>query len=638
MLTDRVNHNASGKPPAAGRRPTSKIIITFCAAFIGLILCAPASQAQTTCIPRAVGVPFASGPPKWWVSPSPGDIHSRIDDPRWKGASSITFGLGATEEVAFRALHHTEPGEGGAKSIYLSWWIKVAPSPTATENSIYLGLRQSGGNSMLVKVDLTSSSSLNSTDYQVSAHSVDAMGNFGVAFGADPAWTNIIRVWANQPVSNTWAVHVNVPIGTELSGGNIPGGVTLGDDFNMWFEVLEGTPNSTALVYAWPRTGAFVTEVAFVQKLPQPSIWLPFHLSSGAADPACQTGGITIGVIDIGTNHPNGPGYISKTNPNTFFAKPTNKTADPIDIGKVHARFRLANWGIQPDPNDIPNAAANLWKEVPGLGDVTQAGAGQIAANGQWNITGNWTLTPAEQAEFDGVNRWDHQCMLVELSGPGLNFLNNSVHRNMNFVNASVYRENAQVSVKGIPLIPGGNPNRDVYLYVQTFNMPAVVGGNGGGQGTPTPEPTRTPSPDRQAGAVGTPPKEEDERTQVEKLTDTEPTFIVHGYYDSGEKITIKGVSRSILRPLTSYGYFVKHEGGLDGWKHSLTQNGVELTQIAPNFFKLSVPQDGAVTITTNIEALERGLKLPWWIWLLIAILIFLILLLLWWLRRRGRP
>src|SRR5207245_2591301 len=140
-------------------------------------------------------------------------------------------------------------------------------------------------------------------------------------------------------------------------------GVTLGTDFNMWYEILQGTPAMASLVYTWPRGPGFnVTSAAFVETLPQPATWPSFHLSTGSADPVCATGGIKIEVVDIGTNHPSGPGYISKTNVNTFFAKPTNKTSAPIDVGNVHARFRLANWGTQPDPNDIPMASTNLWK------------------------------------------------------------------------------------------------------------------------------------------------------------------------------------------------------------------------------------------------------------------------------------
>jgi len=565
------------------RQPAIVFAVIICLAVDGVL--------GQTCVSEAVGVPFAPGPPKWWDSTPPGSaaIFQRIDDPRWKRAAAITHGSGATEQVSFRALHHTD---GTSQSMYFSWWAKVAPSATATDNLLYVGLKPSGvGTPILIKVNLTALNAKDTTDYAVSVHAVNNNGTFGPPINPDPAWTNNIRIWANTPM-NTWAIHVNVPIGSDLGTG-----FSLGPDFNMWYEVLQGTPAMpTGVIYTWPRGPGFsVTSMAFVETVPMPANWPSFHLNTGPADPVCQTGGITIEAIDIGTNHPSGAGYISKTLPNTFFAKPTNKTAAGINIGDVHARFRLANWGTQPDPNDIPGAATNLWKDIPGLGDVTQSGAGSIAPNAQWNITGTWTLNPAEQAEFDGVNRWDHQCMLVELSGPNLVFLNNSVHRNMNFVTASRFQEQAQVSVIELPVIPGSNPNRDVYLYVQTFNMPRVV---------TTPSPGGPTGPRPSAGAVAN-NQVEDERPQIEKLTDTEPTLIVHGYYDTGEKVVINGTERKMLRPLTSFGYFVKHQGSLKGWRHSLTRNGQELTRVGPNFYKLSVPQNGAVTILTTIEAIE---------------------------------
>lgn len=554
---------------------------------------------QATCIPPAVGVPFAPGPPKWWDSTVPGSaaIYNRIDDPRWKTASSITHGSGAIEQLSFRALHHTD---ATGQSIYLSWWVKVAPVAPATQNILYVGLRPSGGGTnTLVKVRLTSNSAKCTSDYDIGVYAVDAFGDFGTPINPDPAWTDKIRIWANDPVSNTWAIHVNVPIDADLGKGTI-----LGTDFSMWYQILQGTPSTPVVSYTWPREPGFsVTTAAFVEKVPQPSTWPSFHLSTGPSDPICATGGITIEALDIGTNHPSGSGYISKTNPNTFFAKPTNKTGGPIDVGNVHARFRLANWGTQSDPNDVPNPD-DLWKEIRGLGDVTQpAPPATIADNSKWNITGTWQLNAAEQAEFNGVNRWDHQCMLVELSGPGLIFLRSSIHRNMNFVPASKYTENAQVSVVGIPSIPGGGSKRDVYLYIQALNMPAVVD-------SATKNKYKEAAKEKQTiinhtELVGMPnsPPDVDERPVVEQIAEKSPTYIIHGYYDTGETIHINGVNRPVLRPLTSFGYFIEHEGDIAGWEYGL--NGAGLIRIAPNFYKIATPNDGTTKITAIIEAIE---------------------------------
>ena len=57
--------------------------------------------------------------------------------------------------------------------------------------------------------------------------------------------------------------------------------------------------------------------------------------------------------------------------------------------------------------------------------------------------------------------------------GPGLTFLNNSVFRNMEFTPASVVNQDAAISIAGLKAISNGP--RDVYLYVQTVNMPSVA-------------------------------------------------------------------------------------------------------------------------------------------------------------------
>ena len=70
-----------------------------------------------------------------------------------------------------------------------------------------------------------------------------------------------------------------------------------------------------------------------------------------------------------------------------------------------------------------------------------------------------------------------HQCMLVELSSADSSVVltRSSIYVNMNVTRASVVREPARISIEG--LAPTSSPPRDVYLYVQTFNMPKIATG-----------------------------------------------------------------------------------------------------------------------------------------------------------------
>jgi opacity protein-like surface antigen len=81
------------------------------------------------------------------------------------------------------------------------------------------------------------------------------------------------------------------------------------------------------------------------------------------------------------------------------------------------------------------------------------------------------------------------------------------------------------------------------------------------------------------------------------------PTYRVHAYHDTGRRVTRNGTAFTILEPQNSFGYYVTHKGVLEGWRHSLT--GAE--QLAPNFYRVGVPHNGAVKIKTTIEAIEPG-------------------------------
>jgi hypothetical protein len=572
-------------------------------------------KAQTTCIPPAIGVPYSSGPPKWFDSTilSATALYNRIDDPRWKGSTSITHGSSVTELV-FRALHKTE---GGSKSLYLSWWIKVNPADFTKGKYLFIGLQSAGGsgNQILLKVKLLTNDVINgnnsTTDREIEVFNVDrTTGVVGIPLAIESPrddWINKIHVWAYSTTSN-WAVHINLPLNEDLFGS----GVILPDAFIMWYEVLQKVAGSEGTVYTWPVGQVLETDTDEVGEpliAPLDEDWQNFSLSSGPYDLSCSSTGITIDPLDIGTNHGMGAGYISKDEENTFYAKPTNKTGGDVDVGKVHARFRIANWGTQPYPYDIPDAETELWKDIRGLEDVTQDDPPDpIANNDQWNITGTWELNPEEQTQFNGTTRSNHQCMLVELSGPRLEFIRSSVHRNMNFVSGSKFREYAQVNVVGLPPIEGKGFKRNVYLYVQTFNMPSKV--------------VDVRLEDKILKKYPKCSEESLLLTRIEKITKSEPTYIVHGYYDTGRRVKIDGKMLNILRPMTSFGYFVQHQGELTGWKHNL--EGAE--KIAPNFYKLAV--DSVATISTTIEAIEKG-HIPWWIWILIILLVCFIVLIL---------
>jgi hypothetical protein len=228
---------------------------------------------------------------------------------------------------------------------------------------------------------------------------------------------------------------------------------------------------------------------------------------------------------------------------------------------------------------------------------------------------------PVQMDYYKHDRRRTHQCMLVELFGPNLRFQNSSVYRNMNFVSASRFEREADVSVAGLPAFPGLTGKRDVYLYVEARNMPSVQFRGPKEPSSrkdaapppvvvkppPQPEP---PDPEQKkrnedvrrpgspaAAELPMPPGPEDPGPILEQNA----SYVVHAYHDSGVRVTINGRSRPVLKPQTSFGYVVDHAGALAGWRHLL--EGAQ--QIGPNLYKISVPDGRSVSVRTVIEAVE---------------------------------
>ena len=72
-----------------------------------------------------------------------------------------------------------------------------------------------------------------------------------------------------------------------------------------------------------------------------------------------------------------------------------------------------------------------------------------------------------------------------------------------------------------------------------------------------------------------------------------------------------------------------RHDGTLTGWRHAF--EGANVTAIAPNYYKVSVPVNGTATVTTTVSACElprcMDLVVPKPIFIIIAILLLLLLL-----------
>ncbi|HEY6099652.1 MAG TPA: hypothetical protein VIW03_09495, partial [Anaeromyxobacter sp.] len=546
--------------------------------------CDQRCDASVTCVSPAWGVPPNGGPPVWWSTSPPEPVyHDRLDDPRWASASKITYGDGTGEKAELRALHH-------AGDLYLSWRALVAPASAPGQNALYFGYRQAGGGDVIARVTLASSGALTaSTSLALSAFLRNPDGSEGPAATLPPDVAATARVWADPAAPGSWAVQLRLPLSAlRTTCGRV----------QLWYQLLAGTPTAPVASFTWPRAGAEIDGGTAASPhpplYPDPATWPWLRPSAGSADAHCATGGVSLDYTGIGTtNAPSSEIRYRAAAPfpvNTLYARPTNHTGAPIPAGAITATFRLANWGSVPGNWEQGVPAGDLWKPVPGGTDVPTSGAipDGTTAGPTNDAHLDWTVSGSDLAAFAGGTRRPHQCMLVELrsaASPGLTFTNASVYRNMDLVSASTFRRDALVSVKGLPPSPGGS--RDVYLYVEPRGMPERAG---------TPPDARRARADEVARRGGAGPGSPDGPRTL-------PSYRVHVYHDTGKVLTLGGVARPVLRHQTSFGYDVKHDGELEGWRHGL--EGAGLVELARDWYRIRVPDDASVEVTTTVEAVE---------------------------------
>jgi hypothetical protein len=472
----------------------------------------------------------------------------------------------------------------------------------------------------------------------------------------------------------TWNVQMVLPLdSTGANGMPLLSGGT--GKFLFWYDASFYSPGMTHTDHTFPReqvgqTTYNWTTASAVPPDPASVGWAEIDLQTPST--TCQSGGLDITSDQIGTAQtpPVPTSYIDPAigASNVFFATPTyyNGTgATTVTAGQIKARFRIADWGSVADP-DAP------WDDITNLGAVPNSAdiaPGTTAAIN--NITGTWSLTKSEHCEFVGNNgqydpyvgasvppdptncptTWTktlHQCMQVTLSAASANidFIRNSVSRNMDFAHASTFRQNAQINIKGIPSL--GGTARDAYVFVEKLNMPAFptlssgTGGppsqGGGGSSSSSSSSSSSQSSSSSSSSDGginevraravqttlPPPATAGLFTQTAAKM---PTVIYHVYHDTGQKQTLNGATYSQLEAQDSFGYFVSHDGLLFGWETALAG----ATEIAPNFYKLSVPEGGRTNITTSVGVVDLT---TWWIWVLLLLILLIIAFLVWLIRK----
>ena len=609
-----------------------------------------AALAQSVCFQPVGGVPPVYGqPPQWWVAGAPlGSSTGRwIDDPRWRGASSYVS-LG--DYGRFRVLVETV---GTQKFLVMSWFVKVDVS--GASDRLYVGFHDPGSNEAnvfrITRVQDTATT-VDGATFAAAGLSGRFFYNTGAGWVAQagapppmPTWLKNdtrVDVFCSSPTTcDSWAIRMRVPIDpAAVVTSTDPTGVKVtGSQFRFWYEIQDSTTVGFSPSYRWPEGLPAATEAGGAPPIqfPDPSTWNLVDLTG-----TCN-GEISLASSQIWVNS-SGSTTVSLGGPNNFHARPTNNvptgTAPSLPGNTIKATFRLANWGssIGASPAWSP-----ICTDVVGTAGAVTSGSQFDIVCGPWNVPDPCAFKPAgDPCGPAAGSKNPDQCVLVDLAvanpgDPARYFSPQSAYHNMSFTGASKIAKRATLDTRGLPAGPPG-PLRDLYVYIQTANMPAAV--------SDTP-PDRKPPPDLNErlqrlqialpakGPVGS---KEAERIQAavlagqltyEDVATIMPTYHAYVWYDTGRTVALEGGGTSkLLEPQPSFGTFVWHDGDLTGWKHQLTAAGA--VQIAPNLYKIPVATNGTLDATVEIEAVQCSgpfCDLPLWIILVVILVLALIFL-----------
>jgi hypothetical protein len=610
----------------------------------------------TFCVPTLSSLPGSPASDfDWWsAAPDPTLLRYYPDNPNWLGAFSLSQGNGANRDVLFRVLKGVL---GGTNYLLLQWIARTSANDINIDRAnVLLGVP--GGNYVAFAAKLADATpnvvagTQNAGTFVYRVRGGSAAGGTVTLSGAEDSAgadiENTGRMWVTvtsptRLIQAQWAFQVAIPLGANWGAPALANQLNLpaAGAFKLWFEVLTSLgPGMAATPQQWPTTAP--TTTSDFQIIPSGGIAEADMLDLSTAGAGC-TDAVKLVSTQVGTRavpggaaRPNThtikldlgkpyppvsapydesyiPDVTNVEHQNQFFAVPTFPAGMAVAQKEaVRATFSLANWGSQ---YSTPTPAS--WRPVPGGTDTpfqnangdcrfSWPTAGEPTAAGSFVTTlvrniNKYLNALAAGVAFPAGSQNPHQCMLVELSSvdPAVVITTSSVFANMNVANASTFRRFAEISVVGAP--PISTRPRDVYLYVQKFNMPAVAPK----EGQPPPPPVNNFNLDRVGFAASTGgPRGND----VEDLAAFVPTYTVHGYMDTGRTYELKdGRKIPVLQPQTAFGYFVLHEGDLHGWETRLY--GAE--KLAENLYIVRVPNNGSVHVETAIQARERAQETP---------------------------
>jgi len=590
----------------------------------GYAYAAPAWRGESPiawCIPRAVGVPGMPGPPDWWTS-----ADAPRDDPRWRGAGQRSWEGGMEPQARLRALH---ADEGETRYLYFAFDVNFDPTLDVDTDGLVITLRPTFSGSdddeyALVIYPIANQDEKTAQPVAAREFYTRTVDASTWTTAPEPPWLDAFaRHWVESSGTavHNWTVQLRIPI----TG---PDSLQIGTDLDMYAALVVNTPGGN-IQHHWPRevpdiTGSFGS-LNIPNGVPAASTWGRIRTEAFTPSEETCTAGVSLAWNQVGTTNPD-PHTINLDSANTFFAAPRNNTSAEIPAGTLSARFRLANWGAAvPSDQWREIATGTSTSAIPAESD-TPAGALQAA----------YTV-PADERDFFAAH--PHQCILVELTASiDLDFANDSVVRNMDFVEASTFTRTAEISTFGLGSPPGGSSEHDLWIFIEERNLAPATWQNRIRQSfTALTGLGRSPQGrESQAGdeLVGWDFGWETSGVEPDRLSREQawPTYRVHVYRETGEFLEIGGEPQPNLRLVGSYGYYLRHAGSLAGWE-TVFQGAQE---VSPHLYRLTLGENSVAQVSNTIVAEEAN---PLWAGGILLLLLLLILLLVFLVRRRrGVP
>jgi len=426
-----------------------------------------------------------------------------------------------------------------------------------------------------------------------------------------------------RTTSSRWEIEIRIPREGNIAnaGSNNAVYFPASGSFELYVDAISTTFLGTYTEAPWPQGSGVVPAPSLLlnESTPPKTQW---GTASFGSLPGCD--GVRLTWDHIGTRNPTvhqillnpdafnaakcaDPGQ-NWTNPtNTFFSEPENTTT--ADADDVFVTYKIANWGIP---------SASQWSQIGPAGTLSgntnpTSPATVPAAGFPPSTTFEVGWAPTKQQSCDYANH-THQCILVEMdsTNPSVRFLNRAVTRNMDFVHASTFQRDAEVSAIGYGPPPAGQTAQEFLLFVvsDTERYERV-----GDRFVPFPQGAKPPSPNMDEGTADTAYYGRRARGPVlpvparlfPNAIREAMTWTVLAYRKTAQGLIIDGTRYTKAEPVGGFGYVAGHDGAVSRWVQRF--EGAKLERLSEDVYLLRIEPGHVETVTTTIQAIETG---PW--------------------------